>query len=115
MLGGYHLGDPRGGRSRAARADTGETPRVGVRELRQNLSVYLDRVKRGETLAVTERGQVVAVLRPAGIAETILERLVADGRMTTPDAPLAVRRAPCRLAGVPAMESILDEVRQDRL
>ncbi len=36
--------------------------RVGVRELRQNLSVYLDRVKRGESLTVTEHGQIVAVL-----------------------------------------------------
>ena len=39
--------------------------RVGVREMRQNLSVYLDRVKAGETLHVTEYGQVVALLRPA--------------------------------------------------
>jgi prevent-host-death family protein len=39
--------------------------RVGVRELRQNLSVYLDRVKEGETLTVTEHGVVVAVLAPA--------------------------------------------------
>ena len=29
---------------------------VGVRELRQNLSRYLDRVKLGEALVVTERG-----------------------------------------------------------
>jgi prevent-host-death family protein len=31
--------------------------RVGVRELRQNLSVYLRRVARGESLEVTERGR----------------------------------------------------------
>ena len=29
---------------------------VGVRQLRQRLSVYLDRVKAGATLQVTERG-----------------------------------------------------------
>jgi prevent-host-death family protein len=40
---------------------------VGVRELRQNLSVYLDRVKNGETLTVTEHRQAVAVLGPAGV------------------------------------------------
>ncbi|HWT93328.1 MAG TPA: type II toxin-antitoxin system prevent-host-death family antitoxin [Solirubrobacteraceae bacterium] len=39
---------------------------VGVRELRQNLSKYLARVKEGETLDVTERGQVVARLSPSG-------------------------------------------------
>jgi prevent-host-death family protein len=38
---------------------------VGVRELRQNLSKYLTRVKKGETLAVTERGQEVARLIPS--------------------------------------------------
>jgi prevent-host-death family protein len=39
---------------------------VGVRELRQNLSKYLDRVKEGEALVVTERGRQVARLIPAG-------------------------------------------------
>ena len=40
--------------------------RVGVRELRQNLSKYLERVKDGEALVVTERGRQVARLIPAG-------------------------------------------------
>jgi prevent-host-death family protein len=39
---------------------------VGVRELRQNLSQYLDRVKEGTSLEVTEHGRVVARLTPAG-------------------------------------------------
>jgi prevent-host-death family protein len=39
---------------------------VGVRELRQNLSRYLDRVKGGETLVVTEHGREVARLVPLG-------------------------------------------------
>lgn len=38
---------------------------VGVRELRQNLSRYLEKVKQGETLTVTERGQEVARLVPS--------------------------------------------------
>lgn len=39
---------------------------VGVRELRQNLSKYLARVKEGESLVVTERGDEVARLIPSG-------------------------------------------------
>ena len=39
---------------------------VGVRELRQNLSLYLRRIKDGESLIVTERGREVAVLAPSG-------------------------------------------------
>jgi prevent-host-death family protein len=42
------------------------TKTVGVRELRQNLSRYLERVKDGETLTVTERGNEVARLVPSG-------------------------------------------------
>ena len=57
--------------------------RVGVRELRQNLSVYLDRVKQGETLEVTEHGQPVAQLGPRPARPTsILDQMIADGRAT---------------------------------
>jgi prevent-host-death family protein len=41
---------------------------VGVRELRQNLSRYLERVKKGETLKVTEHGHEVARLVPSNSA-----------------------------------------------
>lgn len=55
---------------------------VGVRELRQNLSVYLRRVKKGETLEVKERGHRVAVLAPTGATSTALDRLIAAGCAT---------------------------------
>ncbi len=56
--------------------------RVGVRELRQNLSVYLDRVKAGESLEVTERGQPVARLAPLPpSAQSAYERLMAEGQI----------------------------------
>ena len=55
--------------------------RVGVRELRQNLSVYLRRVRRGETLEVTERGQPVARLQPLVDVDDPLSRLEARGRL----------------------------------
>ena len=46
-----------------AEASTG-TSRVGIRELRQNLSVYVRRIHRGERFEVTERGRPVALLVP---------------------------------------------------
>jgi prevent-host-death family protein len=55
-------------------------PRVGVRELRQNLSVYLERVIAGERLEVTDRGNPVAMLIPIQPGATLVERLVAEGR-----------------------------------
>lgn len=57
--------------------------KVGVRELRQNLSVYLDRVKEGETLEVTEHGHAVALLTPLPrVPQSTLDRLIAEGRVT---------------------------------
>ena len=55
--------------------------RVGVRELRQNLSVHLARVIKGETLEVTDRGVPVAVLAPIAAGESILDRLEREGRL----------------------------------
>jgi prevent-host-death family protein len=42
---------------------------AGVRELKSNLSSYLRDVARGDVVLVTDRGRVVAELRPAGAAE----------------------------------------------
>ena len=43
--------------------------RVGVRELRQNASKVLARVKAGEVVDVTERGTVVARIVPVSVDE----------------------------------------------
>jgi antitoxin (DNA-binding transcriptional repressor) of toxin-antitoxin stability system len=55
--------------------------RVGVRELRQNLSVHLARVIEGETLEVTDRGHAVAVLAPLPPTESVLDRLEREGNL----------------------------------
>ena len=70
-------------------SETNDRPaRVGVRELRQNLSVYLDRVKAGETLEVTEHGRPVARLGPRQDAgRSIVDWMIADGRI----APSSIR------------------------
>lgn len=91
--------------------------RVGVRELRQNLSVYLDRVKAGERLEVTEHGQPVALLVPLPPAGDPLARLLAEGRATPPRRDLAevLRRYPPRPArpGERSLSSILEEMRAE--
>jgi antitoxin (DNA-binding transcriptional repressor) of toxin-antitoxin stability system len=61
---------------------------VGVRELRQNLSVYLARLKTGTVFRVTEHGRVVALLMPLPEQSSVLERLVASGRATAPKGDL---------------------------
>jgi prevent-host-death family protein len=89
---------------------------VGVRELRQNLSRYLDDVKRGETLIVTERGREVARLAPSGPGDAPLARLIVERGATTPRGDLLAVEAPGRRpAGDRPSAEVLDELREERL
>jgi prevent-host-death family protein len=91
-----------------------EAKRVGVRELRQNLSRYLRRVARGERLEVTERGKPVAVLGPFPEASTTLGRLVAGGRARPPAGDLLELPPPRGSVSTKATEA-LEELRRERL
>lgn len=55
-------------------------PEIGVRELRQNASIYLERVKKGERFVITEWGHPVGLLGP--ITHVSLEELVDAGFIT---------------------------------
>jgi prevent-host-death family protein len=59
------------------------TERAGVRELRQNLSKYLERVKEGERFEVTERGRSVALLVPLADDDDPITRLEKRGLRLT--------------------------------
>ena len=91
--------------------------RVGVRELRQNLSRYLTEVKAGESFVVTERGREVARLTPSGPADSPIARLVAERGATMPRGDLLGRAAESNLPpaeGPPSIE-VLDDLREDRV
>jgi prevent-host-death family protein len=92
-----------------------ERSRVGVRELRQNLSVYLRRVTSGETLEVTERGRAVAILAPLPEASTPLGQLVASGRARAPAGDLLDLGAPPGDSVSTRLSETLAEDREDRL
>jgi antitoxin (DNA-binding transcriptional repressor) of toxin-antitoxin stability system len=84
---------------------------IGVRELQQHASAALRRVARGETIGVTDRGRLVAVLAPPSTA-TGTGALLASGRVqlatrAPTDLPKAVR------ASRPSSE-VLDEMRHER-
>jgi prevent-host-death family protein len=89
--------------------------RVGVRELRQNLSRYLDRVKDGEDLVVTEHGREVARLVP--VATDAYVELAARFGATVPVEPLEAIAARLSPPGAPAgtTDAFLDESREDPL
>ncbi|HEX6323072.1 MAG TPA: type II toxin-antitoxin system prevent-host-death family antitoxin [Vicinamibacterales bacterium] len=91
---------------------------VGVRELRQNLSVYLERVKKGESLTVTDRGQEVAILRPMPKTDGLIERLIAEGRATPPTRTLRdvlrdIKARRLEWKGEKPITEVLDELRED--
>lgn len=85
--------------------------RIGVRELRQNASRYLNQVKAGETVEVTERGVLIALLVPPEPARTARDRLVASGRLIPAAGAL---RLPQRVVADRASADVLDELRDDR-
>lgn len=92
--------------------------RVGVRELRQNLSKYLTEVKQGETFVVTERGVEVARLLPSGPADSPIARLVAERGATMPRGDLLASVAagsPRKPADGPPSIEVLNELREERL
>ena len=88
---------------------------VGVRELRQNLSIYLDQVKQGAAFQVTEHGRVVAVLSALPPSASRYDMLLAQGLITPATKSLRDLPPPRRLpAGARPMSAILDELREDR-
>lgn len=60
--------------------------RVGVRDLRNGLSSYLRRARRGETMLVTDRGRAVARIVPPDMPEPLV-RAIREGRIIPPSRP----------------------------
>lgn len=66
--------------------------RIGVRELRQHASRYLERVSHGESLEVTDRGRPVARLVP--ITGEPWADLIASGRVVPAEDPVDIAETP---------------------
>ena len=82
---------------------------VGVQELRNNLSRYLDRVGCGEELVVTRRGRAVARVAPITKMST-LDRLVAAGLVSPARQPKRPAGRPMRAKGT--VSDLLSEHRR---
>ncbi len=66
---------------------------MGIRELRSQLSEYLDRVRHGDDVVVTERGVAVARIVPIDGGRAF-DRAVAEGLVEP--APRRTRTRPAR-------------------
>lgn len=94
---------------------TAPARRIGVRELRQHASVYIDLVERGYTVDITNRGRLVARLVPVREPESPLERLMAAGIIEPAEDPgdlLDVEPGPPVPPGRPTASEILLQLRE---
>ena len=89
--------------------------RVGIRELRQNLSVYVRRVREeGRAYEVTERGEPVARLTPLENRPiSLIEQMIADGRITPATRELKDLPPPLPARGGKPLSKILQEMRDE--
>ena len=58
-----------------------DAEKIGIRELRQHASRYVAMAKAGLRVPVTDRGELVAYLVPAGDGGTTFERMKAAGQV----------------------------------
>lgn len=89
---------------------------IGVRELKNHLSKYLDYVKRGEVVVVTERGRPIARMIKEQPSERslgeILEPLIAKGLVRIPQRPRRKRiHRAVELPGKPLSEMVIEDRR----
>jgi prevent-host-death family protein len=83
---------------------------AGVRELRDHLSHYLNVVRDGQEVTVTDHGKAVARLVPLDRPRA-LDRLIAEGLVTP--APAAKRpRTPLRITAKGTVSDLVAEQRQ---
>jgi prevent-host-death family protein len=83
---------------------------MGIRELRDNFTAAVRRVRAGETIEVTSDGEPVALLTP--VPKTRRERLIAEGRLIPAENPW--RPLPKRLQPRPSAPSTDQVIADDR-
>jgi len=91
---------------------------VGIRELKNRLSHYVREVRQGEVVQVTDRGEVVAELRPPVPQHELFAKyprlleLAEQGRIRLggPNRPELYERMPPALKGITSTE-LLDQDR----
>ncbi len=86
---------------------------VGVRDLRQKLSHYLDIARAGQAVAITEHGKVIAQLVPAETGlKGRLEALQATGMIKWRGNRLAIIKPVAKLKGKKTVADLVAEMRE---
>jgi len=94
---------------------------VGIRELKNHLSKYVRQVEGGDVVVVTDRGRIVAELRPPAERRTDIhpgllemERRGQIRLASRPNDPSLYRRMPRIDLGGKTIQDLIDEIRGDR-
>jgi prevent-host-death family protein len=95
----------------------GKAQKVGARELKTRLGRYLRRVRAGETLIITDRGEPIAELRPIHQAghtvEAKLRQMESEGLIIRGNGTPLPAFKPRRIKGKPLSDTLI-EMRKDR-
>ena len=86
-----------------------------MRELRQHASRYLEQVKAGEVVEVTERGKLVALLVSPSPAVAGRDQLIASGRLVPAKSTFHLPERRQVVRGEATGTEVLAELRRDRL
>lgn len=86
---------------------------IGIRELRQNASVWVSKAKAGAVIQITDRGRPVARLVPLTAAEQGRNKLIADGHLIPANVSRG-RLSVDNLIDAPPLTPMLDEQRSER-
>lgn len=89
---------------------------VGSRELKTRLGSYLQQVREGRTLVVTDRGEPVAELRPLPADDSLpsaLLKLSTKGTVTLPTRNAVPAFRPIRSRGAALADAVVED-REDR-
>jgi prevent-host-death family protein len=90
---------------------------VGVKELKNRLTQYLQRTKQGEEVIVTERGKPIALIQSIKSAEHVvslearLARLAAQGVIMLPTEQPVKKIRLAKVTGAPISQIILEDRR----
>lgn len=84
---------------------------IGVRELKAQLSEFLDKVEQGEVVTVTRRGRRIAQIVPVGGGDRVAEGLAEGWLVREADQPPHEPRPAVPLEGTPTTTALIAEDR----
>jgi prevent-host-death family protein len=83
---------------------------VGIRQLRNHLSAFLNRVRSGERLVVTDRGRMIAVISPPPTTEADrrIEAMLQEGLVRWKGGKPSGAKRPPRIEGKSVAEAVIE-------